>query len=64
TDDPPVSGEALVGKKILAVPGLGGFLQRVRENMILAILTIVCFFACVCTFRWYFTVAGKKTKEH
>ena len=63
TDDLPVSSETLVGKKVLTVPGLGGFLQRVRGNMFLAILTIVCCFACICVFRWYFTVAGKKTKK-
>lgn len=64
TDDPPVPGETLVGRKVLTMPGLGGFLQRIRENIVLAILTIVCCFACVCTFRWYFTIAGKKAKKH
>jgi len=64
TDDPPVSGETLVGRKILTLPGLGGFLEKIRNNLALAIITMACCFACVCTFRWYFAIAGKKAKRH
>ena len=53
-DDPPISGEMLIGKKVFHIPGAGGFLQKVRENFLLSIFTIICLFACIFLFRWYF----------
>ena len=60
SEDPPIPAEMLIGKKVFSVPKAGNFLQKVRENFALAIITIVCFFACIFMFRWYFSVPKKK----
>jgi signal peptidase I len=54
SDDPPISGDMLIGKKVFHIPGVGGFLQKVRENFLLSILTVISLFACILLFRWYF----------
>ena len=54
SDDPPISSEMLIGKKVFHIPGVGGLLQKVRENFILSIVTLICLFACIFLFRWYF----------
>ena len=61
-DDPPISGDMVIGKKVFHIPKIGGWLQKVREHFVLAIITVVCFFACILMFRWYFT-APKQTKQ-
>ena len=59
SEDPPISAEMLIGKKVASIPKVGTYLQKVRENFTLAIITIVCFFACIFMFRWYFSAPKK-----
>jgi len=54
SDDPPISSDMLIGKKVFHVPSVGSFLQRVREHFALALTTIICLFACIFMFKWYF----------
>lgn len=54
SDDPPISGDMLIGKKVAAIPHVGGFLQKVREHFAVASITVVCFFAFIIMARWYF----------
>jgi signal peptidase I len=60
SDDPPISSDMLIGKKIFHIAGMGGFLQTVRENLTMSIITIVCLFACIFMFRWYFSAPSKE----
>ena len=60
SEDPPIPAGMLIGKKVLSIPKVGSFLQKVRENFALAIATIVCFFACIILFRWYFAKPKEK----
>ena len=53
-DDPPINGGQLIGKKVLVIPKMGGILQSLRNNFILAIALVVCFFASIFMFKWYF----------
>jgi len=62
-DDPPISADMLIGKKVFGLPKAGTFLQKVRENFPLALTTIICFFACIIMFRWYFSGTKKKTQS-
>ena len=62
SDDPPISSDMLIGKKVFGVPKAGAFLQKVRENFALALTTIISFFACIIMFRWYFSGTKKKTQ--
>ena len=54
SDDPPISSDMLIGKKVFHIPGVGSFLQSVREHFALALTTILCLFACIFMFKWYF----------
>ncbi|MCL2298951.1 MAG: signal peptidase I, partial [Firmicutes bacterium] len=60
SEDPPISAEMLIGKKVFSIPKVGSFLQKVRENFTLSIITILCFFACIFMFKWYFSSPKKK----
>ena len=60
SEDPPIPADMLIGKKVFSIPKVGSFLQKVRENFALAITTIICFFACIIMFRWYFAKPKKK----
>jgi signal peptidase len=53
-DDSPISGDMLIGKKIFHIPELGTWLEKMRQHFVIAIITIVCFFACLLLLRWYF----------
>ena len=64
SNDPPISSDMLIGKKVFHIPGIGGFLQKVRENFTLSIITLVCLFACIFLFRWYFAAPKKPTTTH
>lgn len=56
SDDPAISAEMLVGKKVFNVPRAGKLLQAVREHKALALVTIVSLFSCIILFRWYFAM--------
>jgi signal peptidase I len=62
SEDPPIPADMLIGKKVFHVPKVGAFLQIVRDNFVLAIITIVCLFATVIMFKWY--LAKPKEKEN
>ena len=63
SDDPPISANMLIGKKIFSLPGVGDFMQKVRENLALTIAIIVCFFMSILLFRWYFSGAKLKRRN-
>jgi signal peptidase I len=52
--DPPISGNMVIGKKVFSIPAAGGILQKIREHFALALVCILCFFAALIMFRWYF----------
>ena len=62
SEDPPISSNMLIGKKVFSIPKIGAFMQMVQDNFALAITTILCFFACIFMFKWYFA-APKKPKQ-
>jgi signal peptidase I len=54
-DDPPVSAELLVGKKIFNIPKLGGIIHGIQQNII---AITICMFATIgftIALRYYFT---------
>jgi len=62
-DDPPINGAQLIGKKVLVIPKMGGILQSLRANFILAVATIVCLFGCIFMFKWYFAKPKEKEQQ-
>lgn len=41
TDDPPFRSERLIGKKVLAIPKMGGVLQLIQDNLIVVVAVII-----------------------
>jgi signal peptidase I len=65
SEDPPISGEMVIGKKIFHIPSVGKILQSMRENFKSWIVTILCFFGFILMLRWYFSKPKnfQKTKK-
>ena len=63
SDDPPISAQMLIGKKVFCIPKAGAILQALRQNFVLAVVTILCFFSCVMMFKWYFSHPEKKNGQ-
>ena len=63
SDDPPITAQAVIGKKVLAVPAIGSILQIIRSNYILSIVTILSAFGFIVLIRVYFSPPGKKSKK-
>ena len=61
--DPPISGEMMVGKKILAIPTAGLVLQFMRDNFVLAIILVVSTLGFVLLLRYYFSDPEKKNPK-
>jgi signal peptidase I len=53
SEDPPIPGDMVIGKKVFTIPKLGGFLSAVRKHFILAIAMLVSLFACIAMLKWY-----------
>ena len=60
SEDPPISSDMLIGKKVFSIPKVGTALRKVQENFALAITTILCLFACIFMFKWYFAAPKKQ----
>lgn len=54
SDDPPIAGNALIGKKVASIPWVGGFLQKIQQHFVVSMIMIVAFFGCIFMLRWYF----------
>jgi signal peptidase I len=63
TADPPISGEAIVGKYIFRIPKVGGALQFIRENIILMGVCIAASFALLIFLRSYFSAKKEAEKD-
>ena len=61
SNDPPVSEETVVGKKVLTIPMLGVFLQFLRDNFVLALVAALSAFGFVLLLRIY--LAGQPKKK-
>jgi len=62
-DDPPITGKAIVGKKVLTIPDAGFIFQFIRDNFILSIIIIVSGFGLVILWRAYFSNSEKTEKR-
>jgi signal peptidase I len=63
SEDPPIAGHQLIGKKVGSIPAVGGFLQTVRQNFIAAVSTVVCTFGLIIMLRWYFAKPADMTEQ-
>jgi signal peptidase len=60
-EDPPISGNALVGKYLFHIPVMGGVLQFIRDNIIPMSICIVAFFVLLIFLRSYFDARKEAT---
>ena len=63
SDDPPIRAQAVIGKKVLAIPAIGHVLQIIRGNYVLSIVTILSAFGFIILIRVYFSPPGKKKSK-
>jgi signal peptidase len=54
-DDPPIHGGMVIGKKVLAVPGLGVGLQFLRDNLFLSLVRVGSCVGFAVLLRMYFS---------
>lgn len=54
-DDPPFSGDQLVGKKIAVIPKVGVFLSFMQENLIVTLVLIGSLLGFVSALKFYFS---------
>jgi signal peptidase len=59
TDDPPISGEAVVGKYLFSIPKAGAIINFIRENIILMGICIAAAFVLLIFLRSYFAARKK-----
>ena len=62
TDDPPISADMVIGKKVVSVRYVGNVIQVIRGNLIPIIIFIVVLFAFIFTLRLLFS-DPKKGKD-
>jgi signal peptidase I len=62
-NDPPISAEMVVGKKVASVRGLGSALQVVRANIAPILVCALAALAFAASVRYYFSDPGTKRKK-
>jgi len=63
TDDPPISADMVIGRKVGSIRNLGGVLEAIRGNFIPILIFVVIAFAFVFTLRYYFSDTDKKKRK-
>jgi len=63
SEDPPIKGDMMVGKKIFTVPGAGGVLQFMQNNLILSLVIVASAIGFVILLRMYLSFPKKKVEE-
>ncbi len=59
TNDPPISAQMVIGKKVMTIPRMGRVIQYIREHLVLSLTLMVSSFILVLALRMYF----KKSNE-
>jgi len=54
SDDPPISGSMLVGKKVFTISGIGDVIKFVRTNFVITMIFVVAAFGFILLLRYYF----------
>ncbi len=54
TEDPPISGAMLVGKKVLTIPNAGKIIQYIREHLMLCLIMVLAAFLLILALRLFF----------
>jgi signal peptidase I len=63
-DDPPVSGDSLVGKKIFTIPMLGGILHQMQQNIVVIAVCLLSTFGFIIALRYYFAKPAETETEN
>jgi signal peptidase I len=63
SDDPPVPGDLLVGKKIFVIPMLGGILQQIQQNIVVVTVFVVSALGFIIAIRYCFAKPAPKLME-
>jgi signal peptidase I len=60
SNDAPITGDMVIGKKVYSLPRTGVALQFIRENLLTSALTIALAIGAILLFRMYFAQFGKQ----
>ena len=63
SDDPPISGSMLVGKKVFTISGMGAVIKFIRANFVITIIFVVATFAFIMLLRYYFAKPKEDLKD-
>jgi len=63
SDDPPISGSMLVGKKVFTISGMGAVIKFIRANFVITMIFVVAAFAFILLLRYYFAKPKEKQEE-
>ena len=55
SEDPPIAGASIIGKKVAMIPRVGGILQLIRARFALSVVVIVSLFGTILMLQWYFS---------
>jgi len=55
SEDPPIAGAAIIGKKVAMIPKVGALLKLVRDRFALSVVVIVSLFGTILMLQWYFS---------
>lgn len=53
-DDPAVSAQAVVGKKVLMIPYAGNVITFIQKNLVLLMVSIILFVGLIATLKYFF----------
>jgi len=63
SEDPPIAGNAIIGKKVATIPKMGMVLELVRGNLVIAVIMLVALFGTILMLQWYFTKPTAKPQK-
>lgn len=64
SDDPPISAELVIGKKVFTIPKLGGVVGFIQDNLILSIVFILSLFAFIVVLKQFLKITQKKKQAN
>ena len=63
SEDPPIAGNAIIGKKVASVPKMGAVLELIRANLVVSVIVIVGLFGTILMLQWYFTKPAEQPQK-
>ncbi len=63
-DDPPISANMLIGKKVLSIPHMGAAVSYVKQHIVISFVMIISVFLLLLTLNMFFKKAEAEQAPH